>query len=61
MITYVLEVKLNQLLNNMEEFIKNFDEFRKWLFNKEAISPEEVALLNQIKNKWESLNLNDVF
>ena len=45
----------------MEEFVENFQKFREWLFDLSVVTPEEAALLNRIKNKWEEFDLNSCF
>lgn len=45
----------------MNEFIENFQNFREWLFNLSVVTPDEAALLNRIKDKWEEFDLNSRF
>lgn len=45
----------------MNEFIENFQNFREWLFNLSVVTPDEAALLNRIKDKWEEFDLNSCF
>lgn len=45
----------------MNEFIENFQNFREWLFNLPVVTPDEAALLNRIKDKWEEFDLNSRF
>lgn len=40
----------------MDEFTKNFQEFRDWLFSEEC-----DGRLHAIRDKFEELGLNDVF
>ena len=45
----------------MNEFIENFQNFREWLFDLSVVTPDEAALLNRIKDKWEEFDLNSCF
>lgn len=45
----------------MNEFIENFQNFREWLFDLSVVTPDEAALLDRIKNKWEEFDLNSCF
>lgn len=45
----------------MDEFIENFQNFREWLFDLSVVTPDEAALLNRIKDKWEEFDLNGCF
>ena len=45
----------------MNEFIENFQNFREWLFDLSVVTPDEAALLNRIKEKWEEFDLNSRF
>lgn len=45
----------------MNEFIENFQNFREWLFNLSVVTPDEAALLNRIKDKFEEFDLNSRF
>lgn len=45
----------------MNEFIENFQNFREWLFDLSVVTPDEAALLDRIKNKWEEFDLNSYF
>ena len=45
----------------MNEFIENFQNFREWLFDLSVVTPDEAALLNRIKDKWEEFDLNNCF
>lgn len=45
----------------MEEFVENFQNFRDWLWELPARTPDEAELINRIKNKWEELDLNSCF
>ena len=45
----------------MNEFIENFQNFREWLFDLSVVTPDEAALLNRIKDKWEEFDLNSYF
>lgn len=45
----------------MNEFIENFQNFREWLFDLSVVTPNEAALLNRIKDKWEEFDLNSHF
>ena len=45
----------------MNEFIENLQNFREWLFDLSVVTPDEAALLNRIKDKWEEFDLNSCF
>ena len=45
----------------MNEFIENFQNFKEWLFDLSVVTPDEAALLNRIKDKWEEFDLNSCF
>ena len=45
----------------MNEFIKNLQNFKEWLFDLSVVTPDEAALLNRIKDKWEEFDLNSCF
>lgn len=46
----------------MEKFIKNFNEFREWLYlERTKVTGEKSEELEEIVNKFEVLGLNDVF
>ena len=45
----------------MNEFIETFQNFREWLFDLSVVTPDEAALLNRIKDKWEEFDLNSCF
>ena len=45
----------------MNEFIENFQNLREWLFDLSVVTPDEAALLNRIKDKWEEFDLNSCF
>ena len=45
----------------MNEFIENLQNFKEWLFDLSVVTPDEAALLNRIKDKWEEFDLNSCF
>ena len=45
----------------MNEFIENLRNFKEWLFDLSVVTPDEAALLNRIKDKWEEFDLNSCF
>lgn len=45
----------------MNEFIENLQNFKDWLFDLSVVTPDEAALLNRIKDKWEEFDLNSCF
>lgn len=45
----------------MEEFIENFNEFRKWLYDKVENSEENNDTFREVIEKFEELGLQDVF
>ena len=45
----------------MEEFIKNFNEFRTWLYDKVENSEEHNDVFKEVIEKFEELGLQDAF
>ena len=46
----------------MEEFIENFNEFRRWLYDKVENSEEDKDItLEDVFNKFEELGLQNAF
>ena len=45
----------------MEEFIENFNEFRRWLYDKVENSEEDNNTFREVIEKFEELGLQDAF
>ena len=48
----------------MEDFVKDFNEFRDWLYESlenAEYNSEDERVLNNVLNKFEELNLHNVF
>ena len=45
----------------MEEFIENFNEFRRWLYDKVENSEENNDIFREVIEKFEELGLKNAF
>ena len=45
----------------MEEFIENFNEFRRWLYDKVENSEEDNNTFREVIEKFEELGLKNAF